>query len=66
MDYDYKHLIITLRNKLVMSQMEFADYLGVSFASVNRWEQGHFKPITKVKRRIIELCKENDIDLKMQ
>lgn len=65
MDYDYKNLIITLRNKLVMSQMEFADYLGVSFASVNRWEQGHFKPTTKVKRRIIELCNENGIELKM-
>lgn len=49
-----------------MSQMEFAEYLGVSFASVNRWEQGHFKPTTKVKRQIIELCKKNHIELKMK
>lgn len=63
MDYDYKSLIITLRNKLVMTQVEFAKYLGVSFASVNRWEKGHFKPTIKAKKKIIELCKANNIKL---
>lgn len=63
MDYDYKNLVVTLRNKLIMTQEEFADYLGVSFASVNRWEKGHFKPTTKVKKKIINLCKENNIRL---
>lgn len=62
-DYDYKNLVVTLRNKLIMTQEEFADYLGVSFASVNRWEKGHVKPTTKVKKKIINLCKENDIIL---
>lgn len=63
MDYDYQRLVIELRNKLVISQTELANMLGVSFASVNRWEKGHYEPTIKVKRKIIELCKKNDIEL---
>ncbi len=63
MEYDYQKLVMELRNKLVISQTELADMLGVSFASVNRWEKGHYEPTIKVKRKIIELCKKNDIEL---
>lgn len=66
MDYDYQRLVIGLRNKLVISQTELADMLGVSFASVNRWEKGHYEPTIKVKRKIIELCKKNKIELVMK
>lgn len=64
MDYDYRKMIVSLRNKLILSQEEFAKLLGVSFASVNRWERGHHEPTIKVKRKIVELCKENNIELK--
>lgn len=39
--------------------------LGVnsSFSSINRWETGKHEPTIKVKRKIVELCKENNIDL---
>ena len=57
----YKILIKELREKLVLSQEEFASLLGVSFASVNRWENGHHEPTVKVKRKIIQLCKENGV-----
>ena len=63
MDYDYQKLVIELRNKLVISQTELANMLGVSFASVNRWEKGHYEPTIKIKRKIIELCKKNNIEL---
>lgn len=63
MKYDYKNLIINLRNKLVLSQTDFAKLLDVSFASVNRWEKGHFEPNYKTKRQIIDLCKENNVEL---
>lgn len=63
MDYDYQKMIVSLRNKLILSQEEFAKLLGVSFASVNRWERGHHEPTIKVKRKIVELCKENNIEL---
>ncbi len=61
MDYDYQKMIVSLRNKLILSQEEFATLLGVSFASVNRWERGHHEPTIKVKRKIIELCKKQGI-----
>jgi DNA-binding transcriptional regulator YiaG len=60
---DYQRLVKELREKLIMSQQEFADLLNVSFASINRWETGRHEPTIKVKRRIVELCKENNIDL---
>ena len=63
MEYDYQKMIISLRNKLIMSQEELAKYLGVSFASVNRWEKGHHEPTIKAKRRIVEECKKNKIEL---
>lgn len=63
MDYDYQKMIVSLRNKLILSQEDFAKLLGVSFASVNRWERGHHEPTIKVKRKIVELCKENNIEL---
>ena len=63
MEYDYQKLVMELRNKLVISQTELANMLGVSFASVNRWEKGHYEPTIKIKRKIIELCKKNNIEL---
>ena len=63
MDYNYQKLVMELRNKLVISQTELANMLGVSFASVNRWEKGHYEPTIKLKRKIIELCKKNEIEL---
>lgn len=37
-------LIAGLRRKLSLSQEELARQLGVSFVTVNRWENGHSKP----------------------
>lgn len=58
---EYKKIIKNLRTKLVLSQQEFAELLGVSFTSVNRWENGKHEPTIKVKRKILQLCKENKI-----
>ena len=51
-----------LRNELLLSQAEMAILLGVSFASINRWENGHHEPTIKVKRQIKKLCKKNKIN----
>ena len=58
---NYQVLVKKLMDKLILSQEEFADYLGVSFASINRWENGRHEPTIKVKRKIVQLCKENNI-----
>ncbi|MDD4528049.1 MAG: helix-turn-helix transcriptional regulator [Candidatus Margulisbacteria bacterium] len=60
---DYQRLVKELRVKLILSQQEFADLLNVSFASINRWETGKHEPTIKIKRKIVELCKANNIDL---
>ena len=63
---DFKRLVKELRTKLIITQEELANLLGVSFASINRWETGKHEPTTKIKRRIVELCKENNIKLEDQ
>jgi len=60
---DYQRLVKELRLKLILSQQELADLLNVSFASINRWETGKHEPTIKIKRKIVQLCKENNIDL---
>ncbi|MDY0276483.1 MAG: helix-turn-helix transcriptional regulator [Acholeplasma sp.] len=60
---DYQRLVKELRVKLILSQQEFSELLNVSFASINRWETGKHEPTIKVKRKIVELCKINGIDM---
>jgi len=60
---NYPEIIKKLRTKLVLSQTEMAELLGCSFSSVNRWENGHHEPTIKVKRKILQLCKENKIEV---
>ena len=59
---EWAKLLKDLRIQLLLSQVEMAGLLGVSFASINRWENGHHEPTIKVKRQIKELCKKNKID----
>lgn len=37
---DYQKAVKELRDKLILTQSELANLLGVSFASINRWERG--------------------------
>ena len=54
------------RQELLLSQAEFAKELGVSFATVNRWESGKNKPTYKTLRLIDEYCKNNKIKFVVQ
>lgn len=49
----------------MLSQTEMAAYLGTSFESVNRWENNRNEPTIKMKRKIIELCKRNGIEIEV-
>lgn len=60
---DYRKLVKELRDKLIITQEELAAMLDVSFATINRWETGKHEPTTKMKRKIVEMCKKNNIDL---
>lgn len=63
MKIDYADAIIKLRLKLDLSQMALAERLGVSFTSVNRWENGKYIPTKLVKLKIEQLCEENNIKI---
>lgn len=58
---DYSILIKKLRDKLILTQTEFAEIIGVSYTTVCRWEKGVFEPTIKVKRKIVQMCKEYNI-----
>lgn len=49
------------REQIGLSQQSFADQLGVSFSTVNRWEQGRHIPNKITIKAIEALCKEHSI-----
>jgi DNA-binding transcriptional regulator YiaG len=49
---DYAKLIKELREVLIISQTELAEILGVSFSTVNRWENGKHEPTIKAKKKL--------------
>ena len=59
----YAEAIKKLRNKMLLTQMEFAEYLGVSFASISRWETGRFEPTMKIKRKLAPLFEKYEIEV---
>jgi len=61
---DYADGILQLRAKLNLSQEELAKMLGVSFISVNRWENDKYAPTKLVKVKLIQLFKDNNIEVK--
>ena len=58
---DYKKLLVRLRAKLNISQEKLAILLNVSFATINRWENGISKPSRVHMVQIEELCKKHKV-----
>jgi putative transcriptional regulator len=54
--------IKVIRQKSLLSQEAFAQVLGVSFTTVNRWEAGKSKPSYKTMKLIDDYCKAKGID----
>ncbi len=57
----YPEAIKKLRTKMLLTQTEFAELLGVKFGTVNRWEAGEYEPTMKSKRKLAPLFKKYDI-----
>ncbi|MCB0833545.1 MAG: helix-turn-helix transcriptional regulator [Bacteroidetes bacterium] len=51
-------LVRSLRERLGITQEQLASKLGVTFTSVNRWENGRTKPSPLALKRIEELLRE--------
>ena len=58
---NYPKMLKEYREKVLLTQTELAEKLGVSFASVNRWENGQFEPTMKIKRKLRKLFEEAGI-----
>ena len=55
MSNDISHKLLKIRQNLLLSQEELADKLGVSFATINRWENGHSSPRKSITETIYQL-----------
>ena len=54
-------LIKQIREHLNISQTELAEQLNVTFATVNRWENGRAVPNKLAQSKLYDICKENDV-----
>ncbi len=58
---DFKDKILRVRCDLNLSQEALAKELGVSFATVNRWEKGHARPSILFENKFNKYCFANNI-----
>ncbi|MBQ3830987.1 MAG: DUF3990 domain-containing protein [Spirochaetales bacterium] len=58
-----KDIILEIRNRLNASQEDLAKMIGTSYATVNRWENGHSQPNKTAQLRLYDICKERNVDL---
>ena len=57
----FSESIKLIRRKSFMSQERFAKELGVSYSTVNRWENGKTSPNYETMRLIDAFCKKHGI-----
>ena len=58
---EFSEKIKYVREKLNMSQEDLARALNVSFATINRWENGKTKPIKIAQAAFDTFCKKHGI-----
>jgi len=58
---DFPVAVKMVREKMGLSQEDLARSLGVSFASINRWENGKTRPNKLAKTVFIAFCEKNGI-----
>ena len=61
MEIIMQDLIKKIRSHMNMNQTEFAELLNVTFATVNRWQNGRALPNKLAQDKIYHLCKEYDV-----
>lgn len=57
-DQNFLSLVKEIRRQLALSQEDLARRLGVSYATVNRWENGLSKPSKLAKVQLETFCKK--------
>ncbi|MDD3831660.1 MAG: helix-turn-helix transcriptional regulator [Clostridia bacterium] len=59
---EFKDKVLQTRLQLNISQETLARELGITFATVNRWENGHMKPSILLENKFNQFCKNNDVN----
>lgn len=59
---NFKDKVIYVRKRLILSQQELADALGVNVATINRIERDAHKPSFKTEALFERFCKANGIE----
>lgn len=59
---DIGTVIKDIRMKNLLSQNDFAQAIGVSFSTVNRWENGKAMPNYKALKSLKQFCHDSDLD----
>jgi len=57
---DIPALIRELRQRLELTQEQFAQKVGVTYSTVNHWENGKRVPLPFLVKRLVELKEELD------
>ncbi len=57
-DRSFPAFVKDIRKQLTLSQEDLARHLGVSYATVNRWENGQSKPSKLAKAQLGSFCKK--------
>lgn len=60
---DMSQNIRQIRQQLGMTQEEFAHALGITVGTVNRWENGRFRPSKLAKATILEFARRHGVQL---
>ena len=61
MEDNMSEFIRHLRRQLGMTQEEFAHSLGITVGTVNRWENGRFRPSKLAKATILEFARRHGV-----
>ena len=56
-----QELIKKIRSHMNMNQTDFVEQLNVTFATVNRWENGRALPNQLAQDKIYDLCQKYDV-----
>lgn len=51
-----------LRQRMYLTQNEFAKALNVSFTTVNRWETGRARPNISTMKEVKRFCEDKGVD----
>jgi DNA-binding transcriptional regulator YiaG len=60
---EMSQLVRTLRQQLNMTQEEFAHAIGITVGTVNRWENGRFRPSKLARATLLGLAQRHGLSL---